>query len=663
MRIQTVKVPDIGGDEVEVIEICVAVGDQVAVEDSIVVLESDKASMEVPSPLAGTVTAINIAVGDNVAEGAALLEVEVAGETDAEPVEKEPAKKESVKAESEKAAAVKDEPAKQEAAEAVTEPAAQAAPAASASSVEVIKVADFGGGEAEVIEVCVAAGDELAEGDSIIVLETDKASMEVPAPKAGKVVAVTIAVGSQVSEGTAMLELEIAGAAAAAPAAAAEPAPVAQAAAEPAAPAQEVASSTEVIKVPDFGGGEAEVIEVCVAAGDEVAEGDSIIVLETDKASMEVPSPKAGKVLSVTITVGSKASEGEAILELEIQGAAAPAPAAAPEAAPVVAEQAAAAPAAVSEASPQQRVSGKDFVGDAMYAGPAVRKTMREFGVDGLQIKGSGPKGRILKEDVQSFVKNSLANKPATVSGGSGIPPIPAIDFAKFGAVEIKPLSKIAKITAANMQRSWLNVPHVTQFDDADISDLEDFRASLKAEAEKRGVKITPLPFLLKACANALRANPTFNSSLDASGENLVYKDYVHIGMAVDTPAGLVVPVIRDVDKKSIWELAAETAELGAKAKDRKLKHAEMQGGCFTISSLGSIGGTGFTPIVNAPEVAILGVSKLAVKPVWNGSEFMPRKMLPLALSYDHRVVNGADAGRFFTYLASLLADVRRLAL
>ncbi|MCR8923907.1 dihydrolipoyllysine-residue acetyltransferase [Dasania sp. GY-MA-18] len=652
MSIQTVKVPDIGGDEVEVIEICVAVGDQIAAEDSIVVLESDKASMEVPAPFAGTVKAINVAVGDNVSEGAALLEVEVAGEAAAEPEAAQPAPA----AEPESESKLEPEP----------EPAAQAATAASA--VEVINVPDFGGGEAEVIELCIKAGDEIAEGDSIIVLETDKASMEVPAPKAGKVVSVIIAEGAQVSEGAALIELAVA--AASAPAAAAKPAEQAAPAAQPAqaaapassAPVANTATAVETIKLPDFGGGEAEVIEVCVAAGDEIAEGDSIIVLETDKASMEVPAPKAGKVVSITISVGSQASEGDAVLELEVQGAAA-APASAPAPAPAaVAATATPAPAAV-EAAPQQRVSGRDFVGDAMYAGPAVRKIMREFGVDGLKIKGTGPKGRILKEDVQKFVKDALANKPAAVTGGSGIPPIPAVDFAQFGEVEIKPLSKIAKVTAANMQRSWLNVPHVTQFDDADISDLEDFRANLKAEAEKRGVKITPLPFLLKACANALRANPIFNSSLDATGENLVYKDYVHIGMAVDTPAGLMVPVIRDVDKKSIWDLAAETAELGAKAKDRKLKPADMQGGCFTISSLGNIGGTGFTPIVNAPEVAILGVSKLAVKPVWDGSEFVPRKMLPLALSYDHRVVNGADAGRFFTYLSSLLADIRRLAL
>jgi pyruvate dehydrogenase E2 component (dihydrolipoamide acetyltransferase) len=472
-------------------------------------------------------------------------------------------------------------------------------------------------------------------------------------------------VGDNVSEGSIILELEseaetvveavvetiVESVAEAAPKAEPVAAPP-TVTAEPAA----VASRVETINVPDFGGGEAEVIEVCIAAGDDITEGDSLIVLETDKASMEVPSPKSGKVVSITIAEGSQASEGAAILELEVAGSA---PAVAAVAAAPATQPAAsvAAPAAVTPPSvpvQAQRVSGKDFVGDTLYAGPAVRKIMREFGVDGLQIKGSGPKGRILKEDVQKFVKEAITNKSSAVTGGSGIPPIPAIDFSKFGDVEIKPLSKIAKVTAANMQRSWLNVPHVTQFDDADITELEDFRAGLKAEAEKRGVRITPLPFILKACANALRANPVFNSSLDATGENLVYKDYVHIGMAVDTPAGLMVPVIRDVDKKSSWELAAET---------RKLKPADMQGGCFTISSLGGIGGTGFTPIVNAPEVAILGVSKLAVKPVWDGKEFVPRKMLPLALSYDHRVVNGADAGRFFTYLASLLADIRRLAL
>ena len=547
-------------------------------------------------------------------------------------------------------------------------------------SIQIVKVPDIGGDEVEVIEVCVAVGDQVAEEDSLVVLESDKASMEVPSPYSGTVKSISIEVGDNVSEGAAILELETQATVEAETESTepeAESAPESEvstpeetaAQPEPASAEEPVSGGIESITVPDFGGGEAEVIEVCVAAGDEIAEGDSVIVLETDKASMEVPAPKGGKVVSVAITEGSQATEGTVILELEVAGAA---PAAQPAAESAAASAAPAEPkaeAAKPEAKPEaskpaaSESSRSEFVGDAIYAGPAVRKIMREFGVDGNQVKPTGPKGRILKEDVQSFVKDVLSGNASTVTGGSGIPPIPAVDFSQFGEIDIKPLSKIAKVTAANMQRSWLNVPHVTQFDDADITELEDFRKGLKAEAEKRGVKITPLPFLLKACANALRANPIFNSSLDETGENLVYKNYVHIGMAVDTPAGLVVPVIRDVDKKSIWDLAAETAELADKAKNRKLKPAEMQGGCFTISSLGGIGGKGFTPIVNAPEVAILGVSKLDVKPVWNGSEFVPRKMLPLSVSYDHRVVNGADAGRFFTYLTGLLGDIRRLVL
>lgn len=305
-------------------------------------------------------------------------------------------------------------------------------------------------------------------------------------------------------------------------------------------------------------------------------------------------------------------------------------------------------------------------VGDVegVYAGPAVRRLARELGIDLERVPGSGPKGRIQKDDVKSFVKSLMANKvPASAVAGGGIPPIPAVDFAQFGAVDIQPLTSMGKAIANNMQRAWLNVPHVTQWDDADITDLEKFRESLKTDAEKRGVKLSPLPFLFKACAAALKANPKFNASLTADGERMVFKQYVHIGMAVDTPAGLVVPVLRDVDKKSVWDLAAEAAELAQKAKERKLKAADMQGGCFTISSLGNIGGLGFTPIVNAPELAILGVSKLTIKPVWNGEVFEPRKMLPLSLSYDHRAINGADAGRFFTTLNQLLTDIRRLVL
>lgn len=543
-------------------------------------------------------------------------------------------------------------------------------------TVETIKIPDLGGGDGvEVIEVCVAEGDRVEAEDSLLVLESDKASMEVPAPKSGTVVSIKLSVGDSVGEGDVILELEVDGdAAAAAPAdiepAAVEPADVT--AAEPAAPAEvEVPAAaggqrSETVKVPDIGGGEGvEVIELCVAEGDEVAEGDSLVVLESDKASMEVPAPFAGVITALLINVGDAASEGTAIVEMQVVGAAqasqpaaeSPVEAASPAPEPQQAESKPAVPAAAAAAPQPPSAAAK-----GVYAGPAVRKLAREFGLDLARVTGSGPRGRIVKEDLHAFVK-ALSAAPAAAADGAAIPPIPEVDFAKFGEIEVQPLSKLHKLTAANMHRSWLNLPHVTQFDDADITELEAFRAEMKKEAERRGVKLTPLPFLLKAAAAALRANPKFNASLSADGQNMVYKHYVHIGMAVDTPAGLVVPVIRDVDKKSLWQLAAETAELAQRAKERKLKPADMQGGCFTISSLGGIGGTGFTPIINAPEVAILGVSKLAVKPVWDGSAFQPRKMLPLSLSYDHRAINGADAGKFFTELGQLLADIRRLLL
>ncbi len=538
-------------------------------------------------------------------------------------------------------------------------------------SKEIIKVPDIGGAEGvEVVEICVAIGDTVEKEESLVVLESDKASMEVPSPMAGKVLAISIKEGDELSEGDIIFELETDAAEAVVEqvpveesVSASEPEPEA---AQESVPAPVAASSIETINVPDLGGGEdVDVIEVCVAAGDEIAEGDSLIVLETDKASMEVPAPMAGKVVSVSIKEGDTVSEGGEILQMEVSGAStavdsAAAPAAEAPAPAVASETPKSASPQITE-PPQSAPAVKPAGGDSMYAGPAVRRLAREMGVELNQVKGSGPRNRISKDDLKAHVKTALTEKAST--GGSGIPAVPAVDFAKFGEITVEPLSKIAKVTAHNMQRSWLNVPHVTQFDDADISDLEDFRASLKAEAEKRGVKITPMPFLLKACAAALRDNPKFNASLSADGENMVYKHFINIGMAVDTPAGLVVPVIKDVDKKSIWDLAAETVELATKAKDRKLKPAEMQGGCFTISSLGGIGGQGFTPIVNTPEVAILGVSKLAVKPVWDGSEFVPRKMLPLSLSYDHRAINGGDGGRFFTYLTAVLSDIRRLAL
>ena len=557
-------------------------------------------------------------------------------------------------------------------------------------TVETIKIPDLGGAsDVEVIEVCVAPGDVIKAEQSLVVLESDKASMEVPAPKAGKVVAVKLVAGGKVNVGDAILELEVEAAVASAPAPA--PAPAAVGAAAPAiapAPAPAVQAtaaaalaaplptslspspSVQLVSVPEIGTDEAvDLIEISVKVGDVIAEGASLVVLESDKASMEVPSPFAGTVQSILAKEGSKVKKGDAILEILVKGAAAAASAPAQKSEGVHPAERVAAPQPIHVPETRQvaGVTESRPSGD-VYAGPAVRKYARELGVDLATVAGSGPRGRIVKEDIQAFVKDVVQQRAkavptAGVSGGAGIPPIPPVDFAQFGAVAIEPLSKMHKVTAANMHRSWLNLPHVTQFDDVDITDLEDFRASIKSEMDARKIKLTPLPFLLKAAAIALKAHPKFCSSLSADGESLVYKQYVHIGIAVDTPAGLVVPVIRDVDKKGIWELAQEAADLSARAKDRKLKPDEMKGGCFTISSLGNIGGTGFTPIINAPEVAILGVSKLDVKPVWNGKEFVPRKLLPLALSYDHRVINGADAGRFFTFFNTLLVDIRKLVL
>ena len=554
---------------------------------------------------------------------------------------------------------------------------------------ETLKVPDIGGAEdAEVIEVSVAVGDTVELEQSLIVLESDKASMEIPAEAAGTVVEVLAKEGDNLKEGDPIVVVET-GAAASAEAPAepeavtAEPEPVAAepapepAAPEPVAPEPQPAAAAEeqTVPVPDIGTDEAvEVIEVSVAPGDNVAEGDTLVVLESDKASMEMPAPFGGEIVSLSVKEGDQVKEGDPVAVIKTEAVApasqpaapepaAPEPAAAEPAASAPEPAAAPAPVAPPPAEPAKSAAEDIKGGGEIYAGPAVRKLARELGVDLTAVRGSGPKDRILKEHLQDFVKRALQGGGTGPTTGAGIPPVPEVDFAKFGPIDVQPMTKIDKVTAANMHRSWLNVPHVTQFDEADITELEAFRAELKAEGEKRGTRLTPLPFILKACAAALNDNPRLNRSISADGESFIYKHYVHIGMAVDTPAGLVVPVIRDVDQKSLWELAAETADLAARAKDRKLKPQEMQGGCFSISSLGSIGGTGFTPVVNAPEVAILGVSKLQVKPVWNGADFEPRKMLPVCLSYDHRAVNGADAGRFTTQLCGLLADIRRLLL
>ncbi len=535
-------------------------------------------------------------------------------------------------------------------------------------AIQTIKVPDIGGAEGvEVIEISVKVGDVIAENDSVVVLETDKASMEIPASIGGKVVAIKVNIGDKVSEGSLLLEVEAeASAQVAAPAAAPAPAP-SVAAASVAAPAPAASSSADIpMPVPDIGGAEGvEVIEICVKAGDSVSEGDSLIVLETDKASMEIPAPAAGTILSIALKVGDKVSQGSVIGILTTSGAAAPAPVTAPSAPATPAPTSSAPTTVATPAAPVAAPVVDDVVqtGD-VYAGPAVRKLARQLGVDLGKLSGTGPRNRLLKDDVRNYVKPIVVAAQSGASlGGAGIPRVPAVDFAKFGEIETIKMSKVKKITADNMTRNWLNVPHVTQWDDADITELEAFRNGLKAEAEKRGSKLTPLPFIMKACASALIAEPSFNVSLHHDGESIVQKKYVHIGIAVDTPNGLMVPVIRNVDKKGLWELTDEVNAIAKKARDGKLLPADMQGGCFTISSLGASGGNGFTPIVNAPEVAILGVSRAQIKPVWNGKEFVPRNMLPLSLSYDHRAINGADAGRFFTHLNAVIADVRRLLL
>ncbi|MDP4556978.1 pyruvate dehydrogenase complex dihydrolipoyllysine-residue acetyltransferase [Halomonas meridiana] len=670
MSSEIIKVPDIGGDtDVEIIEIAVSEGDVIEAEDTLITLESDKASMDVPAPKGGKVIKVLVKEGDKVSEGDNIVELEVEGggeSDDAEP-------------EADSQASEPDEaPAKQQ----------EAAPApkkASGGKQTVdIKVPDLGGSDnVEIIDVAVGAGDEVNAEDTLITLESDKASMDVPSPHSGKIVALTVKEGDTVSEGDVIGQMEIAGEGdddsdANAPAQADESASTNDSAEAKDDTADDEGGSGEPerkeIRVPDLSGSsDVPIIEIGVAAGDEVDVEDPLITLESDKASMDVPSPFKGKILELTVKEGDTVSEGDVIGYMEVAGAKKAAPKkAAPEKADSKPQSAPSAKQASPVGSPSpeaQMASHKPRDGKLVHAGPAVRMLARELGVDLGLVKPSGPKDRVLKEDVQAYVKQAIANQgkaqaaaPAA-SGGAGIPAVPEVDFSQFGEVEEKPMGRLLKMGATNLHRSWLNVPHVTQFDEADITELENFRKAMKAEAEAQGAKLTPLPFLVKACAFALRKFPQFNVSLKGDGDTLVWKKYVHIGIAVDTPDGLMVPVLRDADKKSLIEIAKEMAELGKKAQTKKLKREEMTGGCFTISSLGSIGGTAFTPIVNAPEVAILGVSKAQMKPVWDGSAFQPRLMMPLSLSYDHRAINGADAARFTAFLADVLTDIRRLLL
>jgi pyruvate dehydrogenase E2 component (dihydrolipoamide acetyltransferase) len=550
---------------------------------------------------------------------------------------------------------------------------------------ELICVPDIGNGEGEVIELLVKVGDRIEVDQSLLTLESDKASMEIPAAKAGVIKSLKVKLGDRLKEGDELLELEVDGETAA-PAAAAPSAEVAPTAAAPvaatvAAPAPSAApatsSSLQEIRIPDIGSsGKAKIIELLVKVGDTVEADQSLLVLESDKASMEIPSPEAGVVASLSVKLDDEVGTGDLILSLTVVGAAAPVAAPAPAAAEIHKTPAGADPAVVAEvsaiaklsaAAAQAAVAPAIPSGNKVHAGPAVRQLAREFGVELAAVPGSGPKGRILKEDVQVHVKAMMqkakAAPAAGASGGAGIPPIPEIDFSKFGEIEEVPMTRLMQVGANNLHRSWLNVPHVTQFDAADITELEAFRIAQKAVAEKAGVKLTVLPLLLKACAHLLKELPDFNSSLAPSGKAIIRKKYVNIGFAVDTPDGLLVPVIKDVDKKNLLQLAAEAAVLAEKARSKKLSADDMQGACFTISSLGHIGGSGFTPIVNAPEVAILGVSKATIQPVWDGKAFQPKLMLPLSLSYDHRVINGAAAARFTKRLGDVLGDIRTLLL
>ncbi|MDK4680804.1 dihydrolipoyllysine-residue acetyltransferase [Kingella negevensis] len=525
-------------------------------------------------------------------------------------------------------------------------------------SIVEIKVPDIGGHDnVDVIAVEVKAGDTIAVDQTLITLETDKATMDVPADAAGVVKEVKIKVGDKVSEGSVILTVETGAAATEAPA---QPA----AAAPAAAPA--ATGAAQPVNVPDIGGHSGvDVIAVEVKVGDTVEVDQTLITLETDKATMDVPSTVAGKVTAVHVKVGDKVSEGSLIIEVAGTGtpaAAAPAPvaqAAAPAAAPAPAAQPAPVAAAVSAAINEASFS-------KAHAGPSTRKLARELGVDLGSVKGTGAKGRVTADDVKAFVKGVMQSgaaksSGASLGGGLDLLPWPKVDFSKFGEVEVKELSRIKKISGQNLSRNWVMIPHVTVHEEADMTELEEFRKSLNKEWEKAGVKVSPLAFIIKASVTALKAFPEFNSSLD--GDNLVLKKYYNIGFAADTPNGLVVPVIKDADKKGLKEISQELSELSKKAREGKLKPQEMQGACFTISSLGGIGGTGFTPIVNAPEVAILGVCKSQIKPVWNGKEFAPRLMCPLSLSFDHRVIDGAAGMKFTVFLANLLKDFRRVSL
>ena len=622
-----IQIPDIGSDEVTVTEVMVKVGETITADQSIINVEGDKASMEVPAPEAGVVKEILVKVGDKVTTGTPMLVLDSA---DAAPAQA---------------------------------PVAAPVPTAAPATAQVIdvNVPDIGGDEVNVTDVMVKVGDRVEVDQSIINVEGDKASMEVPAPVAGIVKEIIIKAGDKVSTGTLIMRFEVAGSA---------PTAVPTASAPVAAPAAPVAGGVKDVNIPDIGGDEVNVTEIMVKVGDTITEEQSLITVEGDKASMEVPAPFAGVVKEILVKSGDKVSTGTLIMRFEVAGSASVAAPAPQAAAPAPTATPAVAPSALAATASDADVTGaKSYA----HATPVIRRLAREFGVNLDKVKGTGRKGRILKEDVQAYVKaavKALESGAASATGaangaGLGLLPWPKVDFSKFGEIEEVELSRINKISGANLHRNWVMIPHVTHFDKADITDLEAFRKEQNALAEKQklGVKITPVVFIMKAVAKALEAFPRFNSSITEDAQRLILKKYINIGVAVDTPNGLVVPVFKDVNKKGIIELSRELAEVSKKARDGKLTASDMQGGCFTISSIGGLGTTHFAPIVNAPEVAILGVSKSSMEPVWNGKDFAPRLILPISLSFDHRVIDGADGARFISYIGSVLADLRRLVM
>ncbi|WP_218354074.1 dihydrolipoyllysine-residue acetyltransferase [Alteromonas lipotrueiana] len=712
--IKDVLVPDLGEDEVEVIEVLVAEGDDIEAEDSLVTVESDKASMDIPAPFGGKVSTLKVSVGDKISEGDLLMQLEAAGDgnsdDDAESSESSESDSDSEsesddqsKASAENAEQDKSDKEAKSASEQNESKADNSSKGGSSSTIEVT-VPDIGDAEeVEIIEVLVSEGDTVEAEDGLITLETDKATMDVPSPKGGKVVSLKVKEGDKVSEGSLILMLEVEGESGADEAgedssqnqnsgsdnSQSDKSDDSQASKDEDESSQADSSDDGAeeeieVTVPDIGdASDVEVIEVLVNEGDTIDAEDGLITLETDKATMDVPAPKAGTITKMLVKQGDKVSKGSQVLMLKVKGSGSK-PATKTEDKPAEKEPKSSDKDAGQDNKsqdsdrpkpppvPHHPSAGEKQKSGKVHASPSVRRLAREFGVNLSEVSGSGRKDRILKEDVQSYVKYELSRPKATAGsvgkgegGGLQVIPQPKVDFSKFGEVEEVPLTRIQKLSGPNLHRNWVTIPHVTQFEEADITDVETFRKEQNQVAEKRklGFKITPLVFMIKAVADALKAYPIFNTSLSESGESLIQKKYYHIGIAVDTPNGLVVPVVRDVDQKGIHELSKELMDISVKARDGKLKSADMQGSCFTISSLGGIGGTAFTPIVNAPDVAILGVSKSEMKPKWNGKDFEPRLMLPLSLSYDHRVIDGAVAARFAVHLKAVLEDLRQMLL